>query len=254
MLERLIFGTGVLHRLATSSARQRVLGAVVDAGVRGFDAAPAYGNGVDEVELGDALRRVSGELAINTKFGIPVPEYGAWARYAFPLRRLADKLSGRSAAAYRRREFSREAMEGSVERSLRRLAPHPIDVLFVHEPRLPLDARSVDDILETGARLKAQGKIRRLGVAGPASSLALCANLAAFDVVQTRCLDALPAQELAPGKPMVLYSTFEAYRSEDRRETFAQFLRELLASRPGSHAIVATRSTERAASLRELAA
>jgi D-threo-aldose 1-dehydrogenase len=243
MQHRLIFGTGSLHHLASPPQRQRAIAAAYDAGFRAFDTAPAYGNGIDEVEIGIALRDRRNDVELNTKFGIPIVTYGAISRYVFAARRLIDQLTGQSARAYRRRDFSPAELEKSLEASLGRLRTDHVDCLFLHEPISRLSSAEIDDIVACGLRMKFEGKIRALGVAGPLSSLALCPSLDGFDVVQTRCADfphpSLPASD----KPLVLYSVHAAFRAA-RGTDFRHFVRRLLAMREAIRVIVTSRRVE----------
>jgi hypothetical protein len=249
MPHRLIFGTASLHHLASTPLRQRAIAAAYDAGFRAFDIAPAYGNGIDEVEVGVALGEKRSDVELNTKYGIPIVIYGAMSRHVFALRRLMDRLTGQSARAYRRRDFSPRELERSLEESLGRLRTDHVDCLFLHEPISTLSSAQIDDIVECGRRMKSKGKIRALGVAGPLSSLVLCPSLDGFDVVQTRCAD-LPDASLAAGdKPLVLYSVHAAFRAA-RGTDFRQFVRRILSMREGTRVIVTSRRVETIGSFR----
>jgi aryl-alcohol dehydrogenase-like predicted oxidoreductase len=242
MQEHLLFGAGSLHRIPTTRQRQRVLAAAYDVGIRAFDVAPAYGNGINEVEVGVALRGSRDGCEINTKYGIQVPIYGALARHAFALWRVADRLTGASAGAYRRRDFSPAELERSLDRSLNRLRTDHVDTLFVHEPVLPLGVSQVQDIVDCAERMKLKGKVRAIGIAGPATALVLCPSLAGFDVVQTRCVDLQEPQVVASGKPVIAYGAYRAYRAAHTGGTFTEFLAWTVLARPGTRVIVASTS------------
>jgi D-threo-aldose 1-dehydrogenase len=249
----LIYGTAGLHRIATHRQRQRALAAVYDAGIKAFDVAPAYGNGIDEAEVGIAFHAKRATIELNTKYGIPVAMYGGFARHAFALWRLADRLTGQSARAYRRRDFSSRELARSLDESLRRLRTDHVDCLFVHEPITPLSPAELADIVDAGRRLKGAGKIRALGIAGPARSLALCPSLAAFDVVQTQCADFSDTARVTHDKPMILYGMYEAYRASHGRD-FRQFVEQTLASRERLRVIVASKNLETIRSFRVFSA
>lgn len=251
MQHQLIFGTGSLHRLATPPQRQRAIAAAHDAGITAFDLAPAYGNGVDEVEVGIALRGKRNDFELNTKYGIPIAIYGAMSRHVFAPRRLVDRLTGQSARAYRWRDFSPRELVRSLDESLGRLRTDHVDCLFVHEPISRLSSMQIDDIVECGRKMKAEGKIRTLGVAGPLSSLVLCPSLDGFDVVQTRCAD-LPGLSLTVNdKPFILYGVHAAYRAAHGTD-FRQFVKRVLAMREGTRVIVTSRRVETIGSFREI--
>jgi aryl-alcohol dehydrogenase-like predicted oxidoreductase len=251
MRNPLIYGTAGLHRLATHQQRQRALAAVYDAGIRAFDVAPAYGNGIDEVEVGIALHEKRATIEINTKYGIPVAMYGGFARYAFALWRLADRLTGQSARAYRHRDYSSRELARSLDESLRRLRTDHVDCLFVHEPITPLSPAELADIVDAGRRMKSAGKIRALGIAGPARSLSLCPSLVEFDVVQTRRADLSDAAHATHDKPLILYGMYEAYRASQGSD-FRQFVEQTLTSRERLRIIVASRHLETIRSFRGL--
>jgi len=252
MQPRLIFGTASLHRLATSRQRHRAIAAAYDAGIGSFDLAPAYGNGIDELEVGIALKGKREHIELNTKYGIPLGTYGGRWRHAFAPRRLLDVLTRQSAMAYRRRDFSPQALEKSLGESLIRLRTDHVDCLFLHEPIAALSSNQLDDIVGCGLTMKARGRIKALGVAGPSSSLAFCPGLDRFDVVQTRCEDLDPASRRAPDKPFVLYGVHAAYRASGE-DDFPAFVRRLLASRQGTRVIVTSRHVETIGSFRGIA-
>jgi aryl-alcohol dehydrogenase-like predicted oxidoreductase len=253
MGHRLIFGTASLHRLATSRQRQRAIAAACDAGISAFDLAPAYGNGIDELEAGIALRSRRDDLELNTKYGIPVAIYGGLSRHVFAARRLADRVTGGSARAYRLRDFSPEEMVRSVDASLGRLRTDRVDCLFVHEPIAPLSAGEISDIVACGLKLKAAGKIRALGVAGTMDSVSLCPSLDGFDVLQTRYVDRAGLPSAFRDKPVILYGVHAAYREAPSGD-FGQFVREALALREGLRVIVTSRRPETIATFGGLAA
>ncbi len=249
---RIIFGVGSLHRLFTSGERQRLLSAVLDVGFRAFDAAPAYGNGVNEVEIGIALRGKRHLCDINTKYGISVPMYGPTARYLFPVARLFDKLAGRSARAYRVRDFSIKEFERSLDQSLHRLSTDYIDNFFIHEPVLPCTQVLMEDIVAFGNVMKAKGKIRALGIAGPLRAICNFPSIASFDVIQTRFMDWINNTQLKQSGKVVLYETYAAYRHLSYPGEFALFVKETLDRHQNARVIVSTKSINTVTTFRDL--
>jgi hypothetical protein len=244
MRHSLIYGAGRLHRVPTARKRQRILAAALDAGLCAFDVAPAYGNGIGELEVGLALRGRRHHSEINTKFGIPVPEYAGWARHAMALRRLADKATGGSARGYGLRDFSPDALEISLEGSLRRLRTDYVDALFIHEPLAPIPAPQLAGLVERAEQMKRRGKIRAFGVAGPLESVTRCPVSEGIDVVQTRWPDVSAASRWAPGKPLIAYGTYGAYRESGSGAGFEAFVHDLLAAHDSSRAIVSSHAIE----------
>lgn len=244
LANRAIFGAGRLHRLPWAHIRQRALGEAYSLGFRTFDAAPSYGNGVCETEVGIALRGKRSGCEINTKYGIPITIYGASARHLFPFRRLSDMLTRDSASAYLKRDFSARELESSLHGSLLRLGTDYIDTLFLHEPLMPLDARQLETIAICGERMKKQGKIRALGVAGPLESIRQCISIAPFDVVQIPFAEFDDALPMLEGKKVVLFWTYQAYRRSMSNLSFSEFVKGALAARPDVKVIVSSKSLE----------
>lgn len=112
------------------------------AGVRAFDAAPAYGNA--EKFLGRTLAQWTGSRpVISTKTG---------------------RLPGRDALEGRY-DYSPAGMRSCVERSLAALGIERVDLLFLHEPeKVPGAERA--RVVDTLRQLQADGLARRLGLGG----------------------------------------------------------------------------------------
>jgi D-threo-aldose 1-dehydrogenase len=96
------------------------------AGIRFFDTAPLYGNGLAEERLGKVLReRSRGDFVLATKVGRLLradapPEPGQVFRGAPPMNPMFD--------------FSYDGVMRSFEESLIRLGMERIDVLHIHDP------------------------------------------------------------------------------------------------------------------------
>ena len=131
--------------------KQGLLHAALDAGITFFDTAPVYGqDGLGESLLGPLLQSHRDEIVLTTKGG-----YDIDAPRQYP---------GQSE---RPQDWRPDAMAGQLEASLRRLETDYVDLYQLHNARLEpiLD----DDLWATLERLRAQGKVRELGVAlGPA--------------------------------------------------------------------------------------
>jgi aryl-alcohol dehydrogenase-like predicted oxidoreductase len=115
-----------------------VLRRAVELGVDLIDTSDAYGPEVNELQIADALHPYPGGLVIATKGGLLRDGRGAWPEDGRP-------------------EHLREACEGS----LRRLRVERIDLYQLHapDPDVPLE----DSVGEL-ARLRAEGKIRHVGL------------------------------------------------------------------------------------------
>ena len=136
----------------------RAVHQAIDSGITCFDTAEAYGMGVSEEALGEALGARRSQVSIVTKFGtgyVEVPN---------------------------RRDSSRGRVLASIDQSLRRLRTDHVDVYLVHwpDPATPLDEtmRALDDIVR-------QGKARYIGVSNfRLAQIEECMRLRRIDVVQ----------------------------------------------------------------------
>jgi aryl-alcohol dehydrogenase-like predicted oxidoreductase len=117
-----------IHDVAMARA---VVHRALDLGITLFDTADAYGNGMSESFLGEALGARRGEVVIATKFGWGSPS-GA----------------------------SRRTIMQTAEASLKRLKTDWIDLYQVHfpDPNTPIEEtlRALDDLVR-------QGKVRQIG-------------------------------------------------------------------------------------------
>jgi len=132
-----ITGPRVLGEPADRAQAMAVLHRAVDLGITFIDTADAYGPGVAENLIAEALHPYPAGLVIATKGGF-LRRGGGWIPDGRP-------------------SHLREALEGS----LRRLRVDRIDVYQLHtvDPRVPID-ESVGALHD----LQAQGKIRHIGV------------------------------------------------------------------------------------------
>jgi aryl-alcohol dehydrogenase-like predicted oxidoreductase len=239
-----VFGVGSLHRLATRRARQGLLQQALALGFRAFDVAPAYGNGLNEIELGDALAGVGDPVRVTTKFGIPVDLYGErHPQLAFGIRVLRRLTRRGYGAEYGRRVFSAAEMVASLEGSLRRLRRDCVDDFMIHEPLGELGAALRAELDDTAERLRQQGKIRRWGVAGPAASVAPLLDDPTIEVIQAP-LDDLPKLSVG-SRRRIGYNAYAAFRraAHPGAGDFAGFVRAWTKEQ-GVDVIVSTRRPE----------
>jgi pyridoxine 4-dehydrogenase len=133
-----ITGRGIWGEPADIPTSIRVVQRAVQLGVTFIDTADSYGPEVSETLIAQALYPYPPELVIATKGGLVRPGPDIWNRNAQP-------------------QHLREACEGS----LRRLRRDRIDVYQLHspDPRVPLE-----DSLGELIRLRAEGKIRYIGI------------------------------------------------------------------------------------------
>jgi len=225
-----VFGVGKLHHLPTSCSRQRLLREAIEIGFRAFDVAPAYGNGLNELEVGKALKGDRSAFRITTKFGIPIDLYGERCpSLAYIIRVWRRIFATNYGAEYSKRVFTAHEMRSSLEGSLRRLKRDWVDIYLLHEPVTALRADQLTDLCDTADRLKQEGKIRWWGVAGPLASVKLVAEALRPDVVQ------VPLQDVAEfpdrrGKHMIAYNCYTTFRRSDAsgRTDFVSYVKSCL--------------------------
>ena len=114
------------------------LAAAIDCGINFFDTAPIYGFGRSEEVLGHAFSGMRQKIFIATKCGLSWDDRG-----------------------YVKHSLTAASINRELEQSLRRLKTDYIDLYQIHWPdkNTPLE-----EALEALDRLKAQGRIRHIGV------------------------------------------------------------------------------------------
>jgi D-threo-aldose 1-dehydrogenase len=195
------FGCADLFRIPQRSARQAVLGAAYDAGIRHFDVAPMYGLGLAEAELALFLRRRRANVTITTKFGIdPTRATRGVALFQAPLRAFLAKrpkigeglrIAGRGPSSgslgrllYSSPGYDRRSAQLSLERSLRALGTDCVDIFLLHDPAADLITEAPELVTYLDEQRR-QGRIRCWGVTGQLSDLpAVVKSLGQAPVVQ----------------------------------------------------------------------
>ena len=128
-----------------------LLHAALDAGINFIDTAPVYGDGgLGETLLADVLRAQRDDIVLTTKCGYDIT--------------AERKFKGQSERPY---DWRPESIRAQLDGSLARLSTEYIDLYQLHNPRIePILA---DDLWAELEALRAEGKVRELGVAlGPA--------------------------------------------------------------------------------------
>jgi D-threo-aldose 1-dehydrogenase len=193
---RLGFGTaplgGLFQALADDEAH-RVVEAAWSAGIRFFDTAPQYGNGLAEQRLGAVLNsKPRDQLVLATKVGrllrAGAPPESDTFPGAPPLNPVFD--------------FSFDGVMRSVEESVTRLGMDRIDILHIHDPDEHF-AEALSGAYPALDRLRAEGTIRAVGVGmNQAEMLARFAREANFDCFllagRYTLLDQVGLKELLP--------------------------------------------------------
>lgn len=124
----------------TPDAADRCVRTALDLGINLFDTSPFYGRGISEVVLGLALR------------GVPRETY-----------LLSTKLGRYDVGTF---DFRPERVVESVDTSLRRLRTDHLDLVFCHDIEFVDLQYIVNETLPALRKIKADGKIRAIGVAG----------------------------------------------------------------------------------------
>lgn len=162
------FGSAPLGNLFSPVSDADAVALVLHArarGVRYFDTAPHYGNGLSEHRVGAALRRVPrDDYVLSTKVGRLLVPDGAAARSQHG---YVDVLP-----FVQRWDYSRDGTLRSIEDSLQRLGLARIDIVYVHDvardahgddqPRRFREA--MEGAIPALARLKAEGAIAGYGL------------------------------------------------------------------------------------------
>jgi D-threo-aldose 1-dehydrogenase len=250
LTSRLGFGTSRLHLMRSSQERQRILAETAALGIRHFDTAPIYGDGLAERELGVFLRGQAGSFTVATKFGIPPSALiEMLPPIATPLRAARAVFRRLGVAPAQLPPLTAESLRRSLHASLRRLRLERIDLLMIHEPtlaRLP-DARALCDELLT---LRQRGVIRDFGLAGSWRDLVpiVTAHPALAGMIQTGEHE---WSEPSATIPDITFGAVSGGRPQGRfhrqaidPDAAARSLRAALARRPRGLVLVSTTSPE----------
>ena len=165
--------------------QERTIARAIAAGVNYFDTAVQYGNGESEMNLGRVLQKLKpANVAVGTKVRLPPDEIG----------RIADTVAT------------------SLEGSLARLRLDQVDILHLHNPITgsgggsALSVRQVlEEVVPAFERLRAQGKIRFLGMTavGDTAALNQLIDARVFDSAQVvyNMLNPSASEQLPPNYP-----------------------------------------------------
>lgn len=120
-------------------------------GINFIDTAPAYGNGLSEELLGNALKGKRHSAVLATKCGL------IWgADDEGSVHKSRDGVTVR-------RNLSKKSIIKQVEESLSRLKTDYIDLLLTHWQSIPPFHTPIEETVEAFELLKGQGKIRSYG-------------------------------------------------------------------------------------------
>jgi len=156
-----ITGAGIWGEPPDRDEAKAVLRRAVELGVDFIDTADSYGPEVSETLIAEALHPYPDELVIATKGGLERPGPGQWTPNGRP-----------------------EHLVRALEGSLRRLQLEQIPLYQLHrpDPRVPLE-----DSIGALVELKAQGKIRHIGLSNVTEDqLRVAQRLTAVVSIQNR--------------------------------------------------------------------
>jgi aryl-alcohol dehydrogenase-like predicted oxidoreductase len=132
----------------------KAIQAAYDAGVTSIDTAPAYGQGLSEEIVGEAVKNIGRDkVQVITKFGL------RWDSTEGKFYFSSKSNEGQDVNMYR--NASRESIIKECEDSLRRLQTDYIDLYQIH---WPVDETPIQETMETVDLLIRQGKVRYAGV------------------------------------------------------------------------------------------
>ena len=183
----LSYGCGAVGGLMTKGAaadQERAVQRALAMGITYFDSAAQYGMGTSETNLGRILAKLRPKITVATKVRLKESDYGNIAA----------------------------GIRASLAASLDRLGLPSVDIFYLHNRILAKtagDGLSVEavlgEVLPAFQALKAEGKIRHLGITalGETAALHQVVKAGAFDMAQV-CYNALnPSADTAipPGYP-----------------------------------------------------
>ena len=128
------------YDLPDEASATKLLGGVLDLGVNYIDTAPSYG--LSEERIGKAIGHRRGEFLLATKVGETFE--GGQSTY----------------------DFSADAIEASVRRSLERLRTDVLDLVLIHAPRDDLRVLESTDVVAVLQGMREKGMIRGIGFSG----------------------------------------------------------------------------------------
>ncbi len=248
---RLIFGTNPLSTMPSRRSVFRLLEAVVDAGVRHFDTARAYGRGYSEVLVGEFLRAHRVEVRLTAKVGMGETHTERLpSRLALPLNHWRKKLqstppaetSAPPARPARPRRLDHDYIETSLAETLDKLGVAAVDTLLLHE-NLPTNLE--DRTLAFLLGLKAGGTVGRLGVGTNARTLeAHYEEVEGFTVLQYEGGGEAGLPDLLARFPEATHFQHGFLRRLGEADP-AAVLAAAQQANPGGQVLFSTRSTDR---------
>ncbi|MDQ0463109.1 aryl-alcohol dehydrogenase-like predicted oxidoreductase [Caulobacter ginsengisoli] len=247
MIDRLGFGCVALTSFATPGEAMRLLNTAYDLGIRHFDTAPIYGQGYSERLLGRFLRGRRDRVTVATKFGLTPPRTpnlplaAALALNAVRRRLARRRAETPSAPATAepvepdRRRIERSEIEAAFDASRRSLGIDHIDLYLLHEEVPAALTPQAFDYLQS---LRASGKVRRLGLAAPATRYGALSpeDLEGWDVLQYEAGPAWPGSAgliaRFPAQQHIFHSCLKGVARDGDPQAAGRALAERLTANP----------------------
>lgn len=160
---RIGFGTASIHHLFRTSDQQKLLNSAFDSGIRFYDTAPIYGEGIAENALGKFSQGIRNELTIVSKFGLRQHSFYSKSKYLFYLGKAATKLPVYKRTKLPRRNYDPTLLVHSVENTLTRLRSDYLDILVLHEPKYS-EISDFESLIHNLQLLVDAGKILKFGI------------------------------------------------------------------------------------------
>lgn len=195
---------------------------VVALGISQFDVAPVYGNGLNEVLLGKALREHN--LTVTTKLGL---ESGLPSHHNSIIECLAKASIGKALGIGNIRNYTPDFLLASHQRSIRRLGNgFGIPPIFLLHEFVPVNHPSSKMIVEFLENLKVRNLISNYGIAP--TYLPKFSSSLSLPIIQTNFEDALTISEDSKYGDTELRA-FGVFRNFSKLDTLEQKNRLIIA-------------------------
>lgn len=251
-VSQLGFGTASLHYLMNPTERAKLLNVALDLGFTHFDTAPLYGEGLAEDSLGKFFKSRRENVTIATKIGIPANPI----LRKFPLLMYGQKTVSsltrrflKTSTSPHRHFLRKQDVENSLQSSLKALQTDWLDILFIHEPQIA-DLDQLSDLVAWLEKLKKEGVVRYLGLAGQADN---CLKIVqkipnVFDILQVE--DSIENQEanILHQANFPLQITFGYLRKSlelNSSSNVTQVIKQAIERNPQGMILVSSRNPER---------
>ncbi len=166
----------------------RTIHQAIDSGITLIDTAPAYGLGHSETIVGNAIQGRRDKVILSTKCGLWWKDDRGSPFF---------ELDGHDI----RRSLRPDTIREEVEISLTRLGTDYLDLYFTHWQSVDPDFTPIAETMEALVKLKAQGKIRAIGMSNvDMDQIKAYCNTASIDAIQPRysMLDRAIETDIAP--------------------------------------------------------